>query len=101
MSKDKAVTTKKEAAKVVAQDDDMLVWAFKPLSELKNETGFVTCKESLGNKLIKEGKVQHPDEGALNFKEIETGEAPVQPNSNKEVKKEQKKVIEPPNEETK
>jgi len=54
-------------------EDDMVVWAHTPLKELNGQTGYVTCKESLGNKLIKEGAVQAMDEGALNFKEIQSG----------------------------
>jgi hypothetical protein len=47
------------------------VWAYKPLPELKNETGFVVCDGALAAKLIESGEVQDPRVGGWHLKEIE------------------------------
>lgn len=51
---------------------ETLVWAYKPLPDLNNETGFVACDAKLAAKLIDSGDVQDPAIGAHHFKEIET-----------------------------
>ncbi len=38
----------------------ILVWAFQPLKELNNSTGYVECDEDLANKLLSTGKVENP-----------------------------------------
>jgi len=48
-----------------------LVWAFKPIKELNNQTGMVECDSDLAAKLIKADKAQDMKVGALHFKEIE------------------------------
>lgn len=48
-----------------------IVWAFKPLKELNNETGMVECDSDLAEKLIKADKAQDPRVGGLHLKEIE------------------------------
>lgn len=49
-----------------------LVWAYKPLKELKQETGFVLLEDDkLAAKLLKEGAVQNPQVGALHLNHIE------------------------------
>lgn len=59
---------------------ETLVWAYKPLTELKNQTGFVVCTDALAKKLIKSGAVQDTAVGALYFKEIQKAEAaPIAP----------------------
>jgi hypothetical protein len=40
------------------------VWAFKPLKELKNQTGFVACDSALAKKLLGLGLVDDPRQGA-------------------------------------
>lgn len=40
------------------------VWAFKPLTQLKNQTGFVACDSVLATKLLKDGSVDDPRQGA-------------------------------------
>lgn len=52
-----------------------LVWAFAPIKELNNETGFVACDSELAKELIESGKVQDPRDGALHLKEIQTKQA--------------------------
>lgn len=56
---------------------DDLVWAFQPLKELNNETGFVVCDHDIAQKLIELDKVQDPRVGALHLKEIQEA-APVE-----------------------
>lgn len=51
------------------------VWAYGPLPELDNATGFVAVDAELAEKLIEEGAVQDLNVGGLNLKAI-TGEAP-------------------------
>lgn len=51
---------------------ETLIWAYKPLPELGNETGFVACDAKLAAKLIAAGDAQDPAVGAHHFKEIET-----------------------------
>lgn len=51
---------------------ERLVWAFKPLPDLNNETGFVACDEALAERLLKSGDVQDPAIGAHHFNEIQT-----------------------------
>jgi hypothetical protein len=59
---------------------ETLVWAYKPLPELQNQTGFVACDDVLAQKLIKSGAVQDTAVGALYFKEIQKAEAaPIDP----------------------
>jgi hypothetical protein len=47
-----------------------LVWAFQPLKELDNQTGFVECEDNLAALLIESGKAQDPRDGALVLKHI-------------------------------
>lgn len=47
------------------------VWAFRPLPELKNQTGFVECDEALAKELIARGDAQDPRDGANALNEIE------------------------------
>jgi hypothetical protein len=54
---------------------ETLVWAYKPLPELQNQTGFVACADVLAQQLIKSGAVQDTAVGALYFKEIQKAEA--------------------------
>jgi hypothetical protein len=54
----------------------MLVWAFQPLPELNNQTGFVECEDALAALLIESGKAQDPRIGALSLKDIGTAPAP-------------------------
>ena len=49
---------------------ETLVWAFQPLPELNNETGFVACEQGLAEKLLAADKVQNPNIGAHHFREI-------------------------------
>lgn len=49
---------------------ERLVWAFQPLKELNNQTGFVDCDEAIAEKLIESGKAQDPAIGAHHFKHI-------------------------------
>ncbi len=51
---------------------EQLVWAYKPLPDLNNETGFVAVQDALAKKLIASGDVQDPAIGAHHFKEIQT-----------------------------
>ena len=51
---------------------ETLIWAYKPLPELGNETGFVACDAKLAAKLIASGDAQDPAVGAHYMKEIET-----------------------------
>lgn len=51
---------------------ETLVWAFKPLPDLNNETGFVACDAALAAKLLASGDVQDPAIGAHHFNEIQT-----------------------------
>lgn len=51
---------------------ETLVWAYKPLPDLNNETGFVACESALARKLIASGDVQDPAIGAHHFHEIQT-----------------------------
>ena len=55
----------------------MLVWAFQPLQELKGQTGFVECDDTLAALLIESGKAQDPRLGALALKHIQAAPAPV------------------------
>lgn len=48
------------------------VWAFKPLKELDNQTGFVACDRELAEKLIEAGKAQNPQVGANHLKHIQS-----------------------------
>ena len=41
------------------------VFAYKKLNELNSQLGFVPCEEVLASKLLKEGAVDNPYEGAL------------------------------------
>ena len=52
------------------------VWAFQPLTELKNQTGFVECEDNLAALLIQSGKAQDPRLGALALKHIQVAPAP-------------------------
>lgn len=54
---------------------ETLVWAFQPLPELNNETGFVTCDAKLAAALIEAEKAQDPRIGAHHFKEIQATSA--------------------------
>lgn len=51
---------------------ETLIWAYKPLADLGNETGFVACEAKLAAKLIASGEAQDPAIGAHYLKEIET-----------------------------
>lgn len=51
---------------------ETLIWAYKPLPDLDNETGFVACDAKLAEKLIASGDAQDPAVGAHHLKEIET-----------------------------
>lgn len=51
---------------------ETLVWAFQPLRELNNQTGFVACESKLAEELIAAGKAQDPRDGAHHLKEIQT-----------------------------
>lgn len=53
---------------------EMTVWAFRPVSQLNGETGFVVCDEALAKELIASGEVQSLDVGGLHLKEIQAGE---------------------------
>lgn len=55
----------------VKRNIETVVWAYKPLAALKNQTGYVWLDETKANKLVASGDVQSMDEGILNFKEIE------------------------------
>lgn len=48
-----------------------IVWAYRRLPELNDETGLVECDVELADKLIAAEKVQDPRVGALHLKEIE------------------------------
>jgi hypothetical protein len=48
------------------------VWAFQPIDELNNETGFVSCDEDLAKKLISSGMVDDPAIGAGFLREIQS-----------------------------
>ena len=48
-----------------------LVWAYKPLPQLNNQTGFVACDPKTARELIASGEVQDPAIGAHHFKNIE------------------------------
>jgi len=90
--------TKTKAKKKEVQED-VVVWAFRGIKSLNNQTGYVTCDSKLANKLIKSGDVQSMDVGALGFKEIESETpAPKEKPAPKETPakevKESKKVIE-------
>lgn len=50
---------------------ERLVWAYKPLRALNNETGLVACEDAIAAKLIAAGDVQDPAIGAHHFKEIQ------------------------------
>lgn len=50
---------------------DTTVWAFQPLPELNNETGFVACDEELAAKLIAADKVDDLLKGGSNLREIQ------------------------------
>ena len=50
---------------------DTVVWAYKPIKELKKQTGLVICSLDLATKLIESGDVQDPKDGALHMKEIQ------------------------------
>jgi hypothetical protein len=52
------------------------VWAFQPLDELKNETGFVECDDALAVQLIASGRAQDPQVGALAMNHIIEKPAP-------------------------
>jgi len=54
---------------------ERLVWAFKPLPDLNNETGFVTCDDALAARLLETGDVQDPAIGAHHFNEIQSAAA--------------------------
>lgn len=79
---------------------DELVWAFKPLAELNNQTGFVTCDPEVAKKLIDKGDVQNPQVGALHLHPIE-GDAPGYDYETKVMKpkRRRKKVVEAESEE--
>jgi len=64
---------KKQVVKVAGQKGVILVWAFQELDELDGRTGFITCDEDLGRKLLKSGKVQDPRIGAGSLKHIVYG----------------------------
>jgi cell division septation protein DedD len=57
----------------------MLVWAFQPLPELKDQTGLVECEDSLAALLIESGKAQDPRIGATALTHIQAAPAPAQP----------------------
>jgi hypothetical protein len=46
------------------------IWAFQPLPELNNETGFVACDEQLAAKLIAADKVDDLLKGGSFLREI-------------------------------
>ena len=50
-----------------------VVWAYRPLPELNRATGFVECDDDLAADLIKSGRAQSLDVGALHFRQIEGG----------------------------
>src|SRR4029077_14922679 len=52
------------------------VWAFQPLPELNNQTGFVECEDTLAALLIQSGKAQDPRTGALALKDSTTAPPP-------------------------
>lgn len=58
---------------------DAVVWAFKPIKELNNELGFVTCDEQVAADLIKNKKAEDPKIGALLLSEIDYEAAPEEP----------------------
>jgi hypothetical protein len=47
------------------------VWAYKPMPELGNKTGFVLCDEAIASPLIAAGDVQDPRSGSLRLRHIE------------------------------
>lgn len=63
-----------------------LVWAYKALKELNNQTGFVEADDKVADKLLESGDVQNPQAGSRHLKHIETAKKPVK----KEVKAEAK-----------
>lgn len=63
----------------------MLVWAFQPLPELKDQTGLVECDDSLAALLIESGKAQDPRLGALALKHI-TDKPPAAPKAEYDTK---------------
>ena len=46
------------------------VWAFQPLPELNNATGFVECDAELAARLMAAGQVQDPRDGATALRTI-------------------------------
>ena len=60
----------KAKAKIV-EEKTAVVWAFKQLKELDNETGLIYCTPTVADKLLKANKVQDPKVGALSLKAIE------------------------------
>lgn len=51
----------------------MIIWAYKKITDLKGQTGFVDCPKELAEKLIADGHVQDPKVGANAFKAIQAG----------------------------
>jgi hypothetical protein len=47
------------------------VWAYMPLPELNDQTGFVQCDAKLADQLLEQDLVQDPHIGANNFKYIQ------------------------------
>ena len=50
---------------------DDIVWAYKPLKKLKNQTGIVICDEALAKSLIDSGDAQDPRDGSPHLNEIQ------------------------------
>ncbi len=60
------------------------VWAYQPLPELDNRTGFVPCSQELATELIASGKVQDPRNGGNSLKQIGEGQDPAPVVTNKD-----------------
>lgn len=53
-----------------------VVWAFRPISQLNGQTGFVECDEEVAKQLIDAELVQDIAVGGLNLKTIEAAPRP-------------------------